>query len=269
MRWAATRVTLPSWRLDLEREIDLIEEVARVFGYNRFANTLPTPMPVRQHEAASQERAVRTRLLALGFTEAISSTFASVAEAALFRPETAEERTEDGVPLRHVAMENPLSAEASLLRPTLLPGMLGMLAHNLNRDVREARLFEQGQVFLGTADGEGIGEVKETASLVLGMTSAAMERTPLLSTEDAPIFEMKGVVESLPRCLRLVELSRWIFRVRICRRGWSLGAVGWRCCTGGRLPRSGSSPARSRRRASCGSRCTWLRSMPARCSRCR
>ena len=190
-------VTLPSWRLDLEREIDLIEEVARVFGYNRFANTLPAPMPVRQHETAAQERAVRTRLLALGFTEAISSTFASVAEAALFRPEKAEETTEDGVPLRHVAMENPLSAEASLLRPTLLPGMLEMLAHNLNRDVREARLFEQGQVFVGTTDGEGIGEVIETASLVLGVTSETMQRTSLLSAEDAPIFELKGVVESL------------------------------------------------------------------------
>ncbi len=192
-------VTLPSWRLDLEREIDLIEEVARVFGYNRFANTLPAPMPVLQHETAAQERAVRTRLLALGFTEAISSTFASVAEAALFRPETAKETTGDWARLRHVAMENPLSAEASLLRPTLLPGMLAMLAHNLNRDVREARLFEQGQVFLGTADdgSDGVGDVVETASLVLGMTSAATERTPLLSAEDSPIFEMKGVIESL------------------------------------------------------------------------
>ena len=190
-------VTLPSWRLDLEREIDLIEEVARVFGYNRFANTLPAPMPVLRHGTAGQERAVRTRLLALGFTEVISSTFASEAEAAMFRPETAEETTEDGARLRYVAMENPLSAEASLLRPTLLPGMLGMLANNLNRDVREARLFEQGQVFRGTADGEGIGDVMETASLVLGMTSATAQRTRLCSADDAPIFELKGAIESL------------------------------------------------------------------------
>ncbi len=196
-------VTLPSWRLDLEREIDLIEEVARVFGYNRFANTLPTPLPVLRHATAGQERAVRTRLLALGFTEAISSTFAAEAEAALFAPEGSLAATEDGEALRHVAMENPLSAEARLLRPTLLPGMLGMLAHNLNRDVREVRLFEQGQVFLGTADGEGIGEVMETASLVLGLTSATMQRTPLYSAEDAPIFELKGAIESLASLFQL------------------------------------------------------------------
>ncbi len=190
-------VALPSWRLDLEREIDLIEEVARVFGYNRFANTLPMPLPVLRHPVEAQERAVRTRLLALGFTEAISSTFASAAEAALFAPEETSGSTGEGVALRHVAMENPLSAEATLLRPTMLPGMLAMLANNLNRDVREARLFEQGQVFLGTADDEGVGEVMETASLVLGVTSETTERTSLYSAEDAPIFELKGVIESL------------------------------------------------------------------------
>jgi phenylalanyl-tRNA synthetase beta chain len=123
-------VELPSWRLDLEREIDLIEEIARVFGYNRFANTLPAPLPVKAHPVAAAEAAVRERLLALGFTEAISSTFASEADAAVFAPETAA-----------IAIENPLSEEARLLRPSLLPGMAAMIANNLNRDVREARLF--------------------------------------------------------------------------------------------------------------------------------
>ena len=74
---------LPSWRLDLEREIDLIEEVARVYGYNRFANTLPTPGVVIAHPTAAAEAAVRTRLLALGFSESISSTFASQADSDL------------------------------------------------------------------------------------------------------------------------------------------------------------------------------------------
>ena len=134
-------VQLPSWRLDLEREIDLVEEVARVYGYNRFANTLPTALPVVAHPLAAAESAVRTRLLALGYSEAISSTFASEAEA-----RSRSRRRRRGV----VALENPLSEEARLLRPSLVPGMLAMLAHNLNRDVREARLFEQGAIFTGT-----------------------------------------------------------------------------------------------------------------------
>src|ERR1700733_4076419 len=102
------QVQLPSWRLDLEREIDLIEEVARVYGYNRFANTLPTPGIVIAQPTAAAEAAVRTRLLALGYSEAISSTFASQADSDLFygTPNGAAATTAP------VAMENPLSEEA-------------------------------------------------------------------------------------------------------------------------------------------------------------
>jgi phenylalanyl-tRNA synthetase beta chain len=136
------QVKLPSWRLDLEREIDLVEEIARVYGYNRFANTLPTALPVTAHPLAAAEAAVRTRLLALGYTEAISSSFASEADGAVF---AAKRRSV-------IALENPLSDEARLLRPSLVPGMTAMLAHNLNRDVREARLFEQGAIFTGSPE---------------------------------------------------------------------------------------------------------------------
>ena len=173
---------LPSWRLDLEREIDLIEEVARVYGYNRFANTLPTPGIVLAHPTAAAESAVRTRLLALGFSESISSTFASPYDANLFFAPAGQGT---------IPLENPLSEEASLLRPSLVPGMVTMLAHNLNRDVKEVRLFEQGQIFTGTTH-----EVIESAQLSLGLTGS-VSATPLHSAADAPIFELKGVIESL------------------------------------------------------------------------
>ncbi len=87
-RQTAWQVTLPSWRLDLEREIDLIEEVARVYGYNRFANTLPAfGGGVRALPWAESESAVRRTLLAAGFHEAIASTFCSAADAALTAPQ--------------------------------------------------------------------------------------------------------------------------------------------------------------------------------------
>ena len=108
-------VTLPSWRLDLEREIDLIEEVARVYGYNRFANTLPAfGEGVRALPWAEKEAAVRRTLLSAGFHEAIASTFCSAAEAALTAPQ----------PGLAVPLGNPLSEEAGVLRPSLVPGML-------------------------------------------------------------------------------------------------------------------------------------------------
>ena len=186
-------VQLPSWRLDLEREIDLIEEVARVYGYNRFANTLPAPMPVIASPTAAKEAAVRARLLALGFSESISSTFASQADSDLFYADQPEGKGT-------VPLENPLSDEASLLRPSLVPGMVTMLAHNLNRDVKEARLFEQGQTFTGItpADGNSIGDVHESPQLSLGLTTAHPQPTPPLQVAaDAPFFELKGAIESL------------------------------------------------------------------------
>ena len=174
-------VQLPSWRLDLEREIDLVEEVARVYGYNRFADTLPTALPVMAHPLAAAEHAVRTRLLALGYSEAISSSFASEADGAQFAT------AKPGL----IPLENPLSEEARLLRPSLTPGMLTMLAHNLNRDVREARLFERGAIFTGST-----AEVVESPRLSLGLTSE-LAATRLHSARDAGIYELKGVIESL------------------------------------------------------------------------
>jgi phenylalanyl-tRNA synthetase beta chain len=219
---------LPSWRLDLEREIDLIEEVARVYGYNRFANTLPAPAVVLSQPTEAKEAAVRTRLLALGFSESISSTFAGHSDSDLFyttaglAQETGKEPgKEPGAPyvtaspsrVGHrdsdpsssttapipVPMENPLSEEASILRPSLIPGMVTMLAHNLNRDVREVRLFEQGQIFTGTipADGNYISEVHESPQLSLGLTTNAAKYSNLYPAEDAPFFELKGAIESL------------------------------------------------------------------------
>jgi phenylalanyl-tRNA synthetase beta chain len=173
-------VKLPSWRLDLTREIDLIEEIARVYGYNRFANTLPTPAEVIPHPTARAEHAIRQRLFALGFSEAISSTFASTLECGAFTSMAAP-----------VPLENPLSEEAANLRPSLLPGMVTMLAHNLNRDVLTARLFEAGAIFTGSA-----AQVDESISLSLGLTGT-LGPTPLHSAQDAPFFELKGAIESL------------------------------------------------------------------------
>jgi phenylalanyl-tRNA synthetase beta chain len=205
--------TLPSWRLDLEREIDLIEEVARVYGYNRFANTLPAPGIVIAQPTAAIDAAVRARLLALGFSESISSTFASQANSEIFYiPAPAGDAPRE-VP---VAMENPLSDEATLLRPSLVPGMVTMLAHNLNRDVREVRLFEQGTVFTAIADDAGVAStVLERSSLTLGLTGNSSAST-LHSATDAPFYELKGALESLlsltdhPALSFMAEAPKWL-----------------------------------------------------------
>jgi phenylalanyl-tRNA synthetase beta chain len=187
-RGAAWQVTLPSWRLDLEREIDLIEEVARVYGYNRFANTLPEfGEGVRALPWAEKEATVRSTLLAAGFHEAIGSTFCSAADGAFTAPQ----------PALVVPLGNPLSEEAGVLRPSLVPGMLAMIAGNLNRDVSDVRLFELGTVFSG-AFSNGVGDkVDERPALAFGAVGALPQESALHAGRAIDFFDVKGVVEQV------------------------------------------------------------------------
>jgi phenylalanyl-tRNA synthetase beta chain len=179
----AWNVTLPSWRLDLEREIDLVEEVARVYGYNRFANTLPAfGEGVKALPWAEAEAAVRGTLLAAGFHEAIASTFCSSAEAALTAP----------LPAQIVPLGNPLSEEAGVLRPSLVPGLLAAVAGNVYRDVSDVRLFELGTVFSGTTD-----KVDERPSLGFAAVGALPEQSALYSSRPIEFHDLKGIIEQV------------------------------------------------------------------------
>lgn len=170
-------VTFPSWRLDLEREIDLLEEIARVYGYNRFQNTLPAfAGSVMELPWAEKESTLRGKLLGLGWNEAISSTFCSAADAALFARESNSA----------VAIGNPLSEEAGMLRPSLLPGMLDMLANNLSRDTEDVALFEMGTAFSGSTE-----KVEERPALALGATGCAF------GPAEVDFYDLKGAIEEL------------------------------------------------------------------------
>ncbi len=174
---------LPSWRLDLEREIDLIEEVARVYGYNRFANTLPAfGRGVRALPWAEAESAVRHTLLAAGFHESIASTFCSAADASLTAP----------TPGQVVPIGNPLSDEAGVLRPSLMPGILSAVAGNLHRDVSDVRLFELGTVFSGATE-----KVEERPTLAFGAAGALPDESALHPGRAIEFHDLKGLVEQV------------------------------------------------------------------------
>jgi len=193
---AAWQVNLPSWRLDLEREIDLIEEVARVYGYNGFANTLPAfGEGVQALPWAEAEAAVRRALLAAGFHESIAGTFCSAAAAALTAP----------IPGQIVPLGNPLSEEAGVMRPSLISGMLAAVTDNLNRDVNDVRLFELGTVFTGTTE-----KVDERPALAFAGAGALPQQSSLHPSRKIEFYDLKGVVEQL--------LSRFEARDIYCDR---------------------------------------------------
>ncbi len=159
-------VHIPSWRLDVEREIDLIEEIARLHGYDKFENTLPTYAgAVLDLPNAHADTTLRQRALALGYNEAVSLSFISHEDAEKFSAASVLE------------IENPLSAEASVMRTTMVPGMLDMLARNLNRDVEDVRLFEMGRVYEMQN-----GERAEPERLCLAATASAVKASISLSS---------------------------------------------------------------------------------------
>jgi phenylalanyl-tRNA synthetase beta chain len=175
------QVQIPSWRLDVEREIDLIEEIARLHGYNQFPKTLPafSGSVVELPDAARDER-LRSSLRALGYHEAMSLTFISKDDAQAFSTtETLE-------------IANPLSDELSAMRSSLIPGMLGMLAWNLNRGSDNVALFEAGHVFENAGD-----RSVERKRIAIGATGNVGKASVHQPARPYSFFDMKGDLETL------------------------------------------------------------------------
>jgi phenylalanyl-tRNA synthetase beta chain len=178
---AELTVQVPSWRLDVEREIDLIEELARIHGYDKFPNTLPVFVgSVLELPEAKKDRKLRSALLGLGYDEAVSLSFISHEDASKFSGASA------------IELANPLSEEASVMRTTMVPGMLNMLAYNLNRGTDNVRLFEAGNVF-EASDASSV----ELKHICLGVTGNALLPNVHLPPRQVSFFDLKGDMENL------------------------------------------------------------------------
>ena len=174
-------VAIPTWRLDVEREIDVLEELARIYGFNKLPNTLPTftGAVVALPDEAKNAR-VRDTMLALGYDEAISITFVSAEDAKKFGSGEL------------LALANPLSEEAGYMRNSLVPGLLNMIGYNLNRGTSDVRLFEAGEVF-GKL-GERHDEHRRLAFAATGnLAPHSVHGAP----QPATFFHLKGDLEQL------------------------------------------------------------------------
>jgi phenylalanyl-tRNA synthetase beta chain len=178
---ALCEVEAPTFRVDLEREADLIEEVCRIYGVEKIpAAMLPSTAQVSAFDAQwDARRRVREILNGLGFHEALNQTM--VAETV-----AVENRSHDSAAM--AKLQNPLTTEMSALRGSLVPGLLQNLRTNVSRHEYDVKLFEIGRVF--AADG------KETLKLALATTGRRnigdWERT-----EKIDYFDLKGALEEL------------------------------------------------------------------------
>ena len=184
-------VTPPSHRLDVDREIDLIEEVARVHGYHKFPMTLPPAFGGTEEPPYAREEAeVRSALRLLGYDETISYSFISEEDASRFGS------------WEPVAIRNPVSEPWSVMRNTVVPSMLKALERNLNRSEPDVRLMEIGRLY--RAGGDPYREPP-----VLAMGAAGMVRRPSLGDAGAPFdfFALKSDILTLLSGFDIQEVS--------------------------------------------------------------
>lgn len=175
--------TPPTYRFDLQIEEDLIEEVVRVYGYHRIPAVAPRVEGHVSARAASRARLNLAVDLLRGrdFSQAVTYSFIPADHAAWIAPE---------LPL--VSLENPISREMAVMRPSIWPGLVAAAVHNQNRQVPRVRLFEHGQVFLQQPS--GLVQTRRLAGLACGRRMADQWSAEPLSLD---FFDMKGDVEAL------------------------------------------------------------------------
>ena len=180
-------VTVPSYRTDINRDVDLIEEVARLYGYDKVPSRLPlfTPHKTYQLEkkTASIENEIRKILCSLGLNEIMTYALTSL---------DAVERL--GVTAENlVRLRNPMSSQQEIMRPSLLSEMLETLNWNLNRKNALLQLFELNKVYVMN---KALGQAEETMRLCIGMCGnkpGNWKEKP----RDMDFFDLKGVIEIL------------------------------------------------------------------------
>lgn len=193
----ALKVIAPTFRPDLEREIDLYEEVLRLYGMDRIPSTLPSGsgrLGVKSPAQRIMDK-INNTLRAAGLNETMTYSFADPHELEQLRMPTEGL----GVP---VELLNPLNAEQSIMRQSIIPGLMRSVSYNQNRGVRNVQLYETGIVFFGA---EGKKSPKERQRLAVVMAGAMDD--PAWNNKPAPFdfFDGKGVVESLMRELAIAK----------------------------------------------------------------
>lgn len=192
---------IPSHRGDLEREVDLVEEVARLHGFEKVEATLPASRSVGETQPPSLDwdMKIRETLAGCGLSEAINYSFISAEDLTRCRLD------ENHALGRTIPLRNPLSAEMAVMRTTLLPSLLRGCALSLSRRVETYRAFELSQVFFPGTGQTGADERGRVSGILMGLQEEDLWTE---APEAADFFDVKGIVEALCEALR-VPLDGW------------------------------------------------------------
>lgn len=225
----------PTWRVDVEREEDLVEEVARHVGYDKIAAALPASNIAGEYQPSEvKKRAVGRALTAFGYDEAISFSFIDAAQDGRFEllPNfvSAKDKNfvstesdnfvsnEDGAG-QFITLKNSIIEGATRMRPTLLSGLLQALRHNLNHGTRDVRLFESGRIFAANAERGELPNEREALALVA--TGGAVEEGRAGTSRELDFYDLKGALEAAADAMGISSLRFVPARVRHLREGQS------------------------------------------------
>lgn len=175
--------TVPSWRFDISIEADLLEELARIYGYNRLPVThIKADLVIpAQPETQLSQRFLRRHLSARGFREAITYSFVDPKLQKVFDPD-----------LEPVALANPISADMAVMRTSLLPGLMTAVLRNTNRQQPRVRMFETGLRFVPSEQG-----LQQIPTLSMVATGQRFAESWALAKDAGDFYDLKGDLESV------------------------------------------------------------------------
>lgn len=225
------KVTPPSFRVDISRPVDLMEEAARLYGYNR----IPTTLPLMQSETAQPLKTLALRekikniMTGLSFTEVINYSF--ISESSCDRLNLSS----DDLKRKLLHVLNPLTEDQSVMRTSLIPGLLETMRRNMSQQVRNLKIFETGKIFLG----KGNESLPEEIEMAVGlMTGGRYNQTWYEKDADCDFYDIKGAVEGLLAGLnignirftkmpfQLCSYTRYGYSAQIIAENENIGIIG-------------------------------------------
>lgn len=227
-RGQAFSVTPPTYRVDISTETDLIEEIARLHGYGRIPETLPEvkvqPQKDPRQHALSRSKEILT---SCGYTEVINYSFTTPLSVDALGIDEKDERR------KFIKIVNPLSEDQSVMRTTLIYGLLDNLRKNLNVGNAGMRIFEKGRVFIAREDAGLPLEKDKICGLISGSRFAGLWNT---KGESVDFYDVKGSIEKLLEGLRIEGISYIAFAeepflhpgraCRVVKGGQQIGYIG-------------------------------------------
>ena len=183
----------PTWRHDLEIEEDLVEEVARVYGYDKIAEELPPAFGAGEYQPNEIRKSHLRRTLAdLGFDEAISYSFIDTKNDGKFDliPGFVNENLED----KYISLRDSIIEGATRMRPTLIPGLLDAVRANFNQRQKNIGLFEIGKVFAASNQENDLPVERELFALILTGSETFQNRA--MAVRELDFYDAKGALES-------------------------------------------------------------------------